>query len=163
VYFWPLKAVFQPSGTPSWLEISTDSSKKGFHFEVKSVRIGPFQQRRRWRQDCTTPVGLYMFTGTNGQSGDKTATARLSDKKRYAWKARSYVVPSASRKGFQWKASALRGLQRLNKKEIKGPVTIVVPALYNFMPAEAIALGWLNEIDALGAIRHRIADVTKLT
>ncbi len=31
------------------------------------------------------------------------------------------------------------------------------------MPAEAVALGWLNEIDALGAIRHRIADATKLT
>ena len=31
------------------------------------------------------------------------------------------------------------------------------------MPAEAIALGWLNEIDALGTIRHRIADATKLT
>src|SRR5262245_27232694 len=104
-----------------------------------------------------------MFTGTNGHSGDKGSAARLGGNQRYAWKARSYVGPSASRKGFQWKAWALRGLQRLNKKEIKRPVTIVVPALHNFMPAEAIALGWLNEIDALGAIRHRIADATKLT
>jgi hypothetical protein len=31
------------------------------------------------------------------------------------------------------------------------------------MPAEAVALGWLNEIDALGTIRHRILDATKLT
>ena len=42
-------------------------------------------------------------------------------------------------------------------------VSVVVPALYNYMPAEAVALGWLNEIDALGAIRHRILDSTKLT
>ncbi len=104
-----------------------------------------------------------MFTGTNGHSEGKTSTAKLGNNQRYAWKERSYVVPSPSRKGFQWKASALRSLHRLNKKEIKGPVTIVIPALYNFMPAEAVALGWLNEIDALGAIRHRIADATKLT
>ena len=35
---------FLDSGTPSWLQISTESSRKGFHFKVKSVRIAPFQQ-----------------------------------------------------------------------------------------------------------------------
>ncbi|HET9942583.1 MAG TPA: hypothetical protein VFR05_04540 [Terriglobia bacterium] len=106
---------------------------------------------------------LYMQTGTNGHTEGKRASAPQGDYQRYAWKARSYVVPEPTRKGFQWKASALRGLQKFNKVEAKGPVTVVVPALYNFMPAEAVALGWLNEIDALGVIRHRIADVTKLT
>ena len=104
-----------------------------------------------------------MLTRTNGHSEGKRSAAKLGDNQRYAWKERTYVVPSPSRKGFQWKASALRSLQRLNKTQLKGPVTIVVPALYNFMPAEAVALGWLNEIDALGTIRHRIADATKLT
>jgi len=104
-----------------------------------------------------------MLTGTNGHPEREPSAAKLGENQRYAWKARTYVVPSPSRKRLQWKASALRSLQRLNKTEIKGPVTIVVPALYNFMPAEAVALGWLNEIDALGSIRHRIADATKLT
>ena len=104
-----------------------------------------------------------MLTGTNGHAEGKRSNTPHGDNQRYAWKARTYVVPAPSRKGIQWKASALRGLQRFNKVEVKGPVTVVVPALYNFMPAEAVALGWLNEIDALGVIRHRIADVTKLT
>jgi len=104
-----------------------------------------------------------MLTGPIGHPEGKPSAAKLGDNQRYAWKPRTYVVPAPSRKGFQWKASALRSLQRLNKAQIKGPVTIVVPALYNFMPAEAVALGWLNEIDALGSIRHRIADATKLT
>jgi len=103
-----------------------------------------------------------MLSGTNGHAEDKRK-APNADNQRYAWKQQTYVVPDPSRKGFQWKASALRSLQRFNKVEVKGPVTVVVPALYNFLPAEAVALGWLNEIDALGAIRHRIADVTKLT
>ena len=104
-----------------------------------------------------------MLSGTNGHAEHKRSGAPNGENQRYAWKERTYVVPDPSRKGFQWKASALRGLQRFNKVEVKGPVTVVVPALYNFMPAEAVALGWLNEIDALGVIRHRIADVMKLT
>jgi hypothetical protein len=102
-----------------------------------------------------------MLSGTNAEH--RRSKAPHGDNQRYAWKQQTYVVPDPSRKGFQWKASALRGLQRFNKVEVKGPVTVVVPALYNFMPAEAVALGWLNEIDALGSIRHRIADVAKLT
>lgn len=87
-----------------------------------------------------------------------------NENKRYAWKERAYVVPKPSRQGFLWKASALRSLQRINKAEVTGhPVTIVVPAFYNFMPAEAVALGWLNEIDALHAIRSRILDAAKWT
>jgi hypothetical protein len=104
-----------------------------------------------------------MNQGTNGHAERKRSTTPQGENQRYAWKKQSYVIPEPTKKGFQWKASALRGLQRFSKVEVKGPVTVVVPALYNFMPAEAVALGWLNEIDALGAIRHRIADVTKLT
>jgi hypothetical protein len=105
-----------------------------------------------------------MLVGSYKQAEHKTSQAPLREKPRYAWKERTYVVPTPSRKGFQWKASALRSIQRLSKGPITGhPVTVVVPALYNFMPAEAVALGWLNEIDALGTIRHRIIDSTKLT
>jgi len=83
--------------------------------------------------------------------------------RRYAWKERTYVVPNPSRMGFQWKASALHKLQRLDRRShsVK-PVTVVVPALYNFMPAEVLALGWLNEIDSLATIRQRIMLVSKL-
>jgi hypothetical protein len=38
----------------------------------------------------------------------------------------------------------------------------MVPALYNRLPAETVALGWLNEIDALHSIRHRMAAVARL-
>ena len=104
-----------------------------------------------------------MGTGTNGPAERRRSTAPHGENQRYAWKKQTYVVPEPSRKGFQWKASALRSLQRFAKVETRGPVTVVVPALYNVMPAEAVALGWLTEIDALGAIRHRIVDVMKLT
>jgi len=101
--------------------------------------------------------GSYRAPG-NGRSRQQ------GDNQRYAWKERSYDVPTPSRKGFQWKASALRSLQKINKAEVTGhPVTIVVPALYNFMPAEAVALGWLNEIDSLHTIRQRIVEATKWT
>jgi hypothetical protein len=43
------------------------------------------------------------------------------------------------------------------------PATIIVPALFNFMPAENIALGWLNEIDAMVTIRQRMICATKIT
>ena len=87
----------------------------------------------------------------------------LGANQRYAWKERTYVVPTPSRKGFQWKASALSSLQRLDRRSQAGqPVTIVVPALYHCMPAEVLALGWLNEIDALATIRHRIMLAAKL-
>jgi hypothetical protein len=39
----------------------------------------------------------------------------------------------------------------------------MVPALYNFMPAEGFAMGWLNEIDALVTIRQRMICAAKLT
>src|SRR5215510_12178937 len=82
----------------------------------------------------------------------------------YAWKERIYPVPSASRKQFRWKASALRTIQRVHNPQRSGePVTVVVPALYNVFPAESIALGWLNEIDALHTIRMRIMTSAKLT
>ena len=87
----------------------------------------------------------------------------LDANRQYAWKERSYVVPNPSRKGFQWKASALHRMQRLERRpQSVQPVTVVVPALYHFMPAEVLALGWLNEIDCLAAIRHRIMLVSKL-
>ncbi len=43
------------------------------------------------------------------------------------------------------------------------PVTVIVPALYNFLPGESIAMGWFNEIDALTTIRQRIIHSAKLT
>jgi hypothetical protein len=104
-----------------------------------------------------------MFRG-NGKPDGRAARTHAEDNRRYAWKERTYVVPRPSRKGIQWKASALRTLQRLHKSRISGrPVTIVVPALFNLMPAENLALGWLNEIEALGTIRKRIADASNVT
>jgi hypothetical protein len=81
-----------------------------------------------------------------------------------AWKTRTYPVPMPSRSGFRWKASALRGLRRWGSRTASpAPVTIMVPALYNLMPAENVALGWLNEIDALATIRHRMICAGKIT
>jgi len=39
----------------------------------------------------------------------------------------------------------------------------MVPALFNFMPAETLAMGWLNEIDALATIRQRMTCAAKIT
>jgi len=39
----------------------------------------------------------------------------------------------------------------------------MVPPLYNFMPAESVAMGWLNEIDALGTIRQRMICAANIT
>jgi len=106
----------------------------------------------------------YMFAGSHKQSDGRPSSDSASENLSYAWKARTYPVPHPSRKGFQWKASALRTLQRINKAHISGrPITIVVPALFNLMPAENLALGWLNEIDALGTIRHRMSAAAKQT
>ncbi|HLH30601.1 MAG TPA: hypothetical protein VKY31_05325, partial [Terriglobia bacterium] len=81
-----------------------------------------------------------------------------------AWKTRSYPVPTPTRSGFRWKASALRGLNRWTSKTVSNrPATIMVPALYNFMPGENIALGWFNEIDALATIRQRMICASKIT
>ena len=69
-----------------------------------------------------------------------------------------------SRNGFRWKASALRRLHRFsNGTGPARPATIMVPALYNFMPGESVAMGWLNEIDALVTIRHRMLCAAKIT
>jgi hypothetical protein len=81
-----------------------------------------------------------------------------------AWKTRTYPVPTPSRQGFRWKASALRRLHRFsNGVGPTRPATIMVPALFNFMPAESLAMGWLNEIDALVAIRQRMVCAAKIT
>src|SRR5947199_375036 len=81
-----------------------------------------------------------------------------------AWKRRTYPVPTPSRKRFRWKASALRRLHRFdNGSGSARPATIMVPPLYNFMPAEGVAMGWLNEIDALGAIRQRMICAANIT
>jgi hypothetical protein len=80
-----------------------------------------------------------------------------------AWKTRTYPVPMPSRRGFRWKAAALRGIRVWSRRKSSDPATIVVPALYNFMPAENLALGWFNEIDALVAIRQRMVCAAKIT
>src|SRR5438874_7999149 len=81
-----------------------------------------------------------------------------------AWKTRTYPVPTPSRSGFRWKASALRNIHRWTTAGCSAhPATIMVPALYNFMPAESLAMGWLNEIDALVTIRQRMICAAKIT
>jgi len=58
----------------------------------------------------------------------------------------------------------LRGISRwIQGRRRPEPATIVVPALYNRLPAETVALGWLNEIDSLHSIRHRMIAVAKRT
>jgi hypothetical protein len=81
-----------------------------------------------------------------------------------AWKTRTYPVPKPTRSGFRWKASALRGLHRWSGEPVSShPATIMVPALYNFMPAETLAMGWLNEIDALATIKQRMTCAASIT
>jgi hypothetical protein len=82
----------------------------------------------------------------------------------HAWKTQTYPVPTPSRQGFRWKASALRRLHRFsNGVDADRPATIMVPALYNYMPAESLAMGWLNEIEALVTIRQRMTCAAKIT
>jgi len=58
----------------------------------------------------------------------------------------------------------LRTLHRWNGMPVSAhPSTIMVPALYNVMPAESVALGWLNEIDALHTLRQRMNAAAKIT
>lgn len=96
--------------------------------------------------------------------GNRHSGMPFQPKSRYAWKTRAYPVPTPSRSAFRLKASALRGLPRwMGGASVLYPVTIAVPALYNFLPAESVAMGWLNEIDALTTIRQRIICVAKLT
>jgi len=81
-----------------------------------------------------------------------------------AWKPCTYPVPTPSRSGLRWKASMLRTLHRWNGVSVAShPATIMVPALHNFMPAESVALGWLNEIDALVTIRQRMSCAARIT
>src|SRR5436189_6121420 len=81
-----------------------------------------------------------------------------------AWKTRTYPVPKPTRRGFRWKASALRGLHQWSGEPVSAhPATIMVPALYNFMPAESLAMGWLNEIDALATIKQRMICAASIT
>ncbi len=80
------------------------------------------------------------------------------------WKRQNYSVPEPGRRGFRWKASALRTLRHWSPRFRKPqPALIVVPALFNRLPAETFAMGWLNEIDALHSIRQRIGAVAKKT
>src|SRR5262245_20268164 len=81
-----------------------------------------------------------------------------------AWKPRTYPVPEPSRSTVRWKASVLRTLNRWHKTGGSAhPATLMVPALFNFMPAESVAMGWLNEIDALQTIKHRLNSAAKMT
>lgn len=85
-------------------------------------------------------------------------------KPRSALRNRSYPVPSLAPRGFRWKASAVCGLQRWRHgKRTPPPSTIVVPPFYNRLPAETVALGWLNEIDALHYIRQRMTAAARKT
>jgi hypothetical protein len=86
------------------------------------------------------------------------------DKQERVWKSRTYPVPSPSRRTFRYKAAALRITQRFSiRRSASDPATLMVPPLYNFMPAENLALGWMNEIDALALIRQRTISAAKIT
>src|SRR5215471_6569038 len=61
-----------------------------------------------------------------------------------AWKARHYPVPMPSRRGVRMKAAFGNILTFVSVKASAPPAMIMVPALYNLMPAENVALGWLN-------------------
>lgn len=88
----------------------------------------------------------------------------IKQKSQSIWKARTYPAPLPSRRAFRWKAFALRKLHRWTTLSAPlSPVTIMVPAVYNFFPAESVAMGWLNEIDALAPIRQRMVCASKLT
>ena len=88
----------------------------------------------------------------------------MDNEPRCAWKKRAYLAPSLGPRGFRWKASAGRAVRRWSQdRRIPGPSTIVVPALYNRLPAETVAMGWLNEIDALHNIRPRMMAVAQKT
>ena len=85
-------------------------------------------------------------------------------KPQQAWKAQNYPVPAPTRRGLRFKASALRRLHRWHGTSVSGhPATVMVPALYNMMPAENVALGWLNEVDSLVPIRQHMASASKIT
>jgi hypothetical protein len=83
---------------------------------------------------------------------------------RQAWKRQSYSAPMLFARAFRLKASALRQMQSYtNRRAPSGPVRVMVPALYSLLPGETFAMGWLNEIDALAAVRHRTAAAAKIT
>jgi len=84
--------------------------------------------------------------------------------KQQAWKQQAYPVPIPSRTGLRWKASILSTLKRWNGRTASArPATIMVPALYNIMPAEGVAMGWFNEIDALVTMRQRMSWAAQIT
>lgn len=88
----------------------------------------------------------------------------IETKPGFAWKERTYPVPNSGPRRFRWKASAGCGLHRWSPgKHIPPPSTVIVPALYNRLPAETVAMGWLNEIDALHTIRQRMIAAARKT
>src|SRR5262245_40006538 len=96
--------------------------------------------------------------GANKNDNSIFSSLANAEKRQCVWKTRSYPVPTASRRGFRWKASALRRLQPwIYGADSVKPVTVVVPALYSVLPAETVAMGWFNEIDALAAMHHRMS------
>jgi hypothetical protein len=87
-----------------------------------------------------------------------------TQKQQQAWKPLAYPVPTPSRSGLRWKASVLRTLNKWNGASPSAyAATIMVPALYNVMPAESVAMGWLNEIDSLVTMRHRMKCAARIT
>jgi len=105
-----------------------------------------------------------MLTETRKASEYEGFVKHSDEKSRPAWKSRVYPVPNPSPRAFRWKASMLRHARLWNQR--RAPVKralVVVPALYNRFPAEAVAMGWLNEVDALHTIRQRISAVARKT
>lgn len=108
--------------------------------------------------------GRFMLVDGYKHDKYRASATMVPSKVGHAWKTRAYPVPTASRRGFRWKASALRRLQPwISGVSSDKPVTVLVPALYSVLPAEVVAMGWLNEIDALSAIHQRINCTAKIT
>ena len=105
-----------------------------------------------------------MLVGGIKHNKNGCSATSVPPKLDHAWKTRAYPVPSPSRCGFRWKATALRRLQPwMGTSASPRPVTIVVPALCSVLPAETLAMGWFNEIDALGSIHQRMSCAAKIT
>src|SRR5262249_9555511 len=125
------------------------------------------------------PVKCFFAIRCRPRTGAIPETAELADellcmgqlimlagtpKQLLAWKPRAYPVPTPTELGLRWRAPVLRTLRRWIGPPVSAhPATIMVPALYNLMPAESVALGWLNEIDALVTMRQRMSCAARIT
>src|SRR3972149_3190376 len=146
------------------LKNASKSVTKSFFLGAQLARMRANPSVQKLAAQLLSADGLLMLVGGYKHGENRGSSTSIEAKARPIWKTKVYPVPSSSRSAFRWKASALRNLPRwAGGAAAVQPVTIMVPALYNFMPAESLAMGWLNEIDALVTIRQRMIGAAKLT